>query len=29
MKKIKEIKFKNPSWNFYIDKLNSYAYWEK
>jgi PKHD-type hydroxylase len=29
MKKIKEIKFKNPCWNFYLDKLNSYAYWEK
>jgi len=22
-------KFNNPSWNFYLDKVNSYAYWEK
>ena len=25
----KNIKFNNPSWNFYIDQLNSYAYTEK
>ena len=22
-------KFNNPSWNFYLDQVNSYAYWEK
>ena len=22
-------KINNPSWNFYLDKLNTYAYWEK
>ena len=22
-------KFNNPSWNFYLDKVNTYAYWEK
>lgn len=22
-------KFSNPSWNFYLDKVNTYAYWEK
>ena len=22
-------KFNNPSWNFYLDKINSYAFWEK
>ena len=22
-------KFNNPSWNFYLDKVNSYAFWEK
>ena len=22
-------KINNPSWNFYLDKVNSYAYWEK
>ena len=22
-------KFNNPSWNFYLDEVNSYAYWEK
>ena len=25
----KNIKFNNPSWNFYIDQLNSYAYTKK
>ena len=23
------MKNNNPSWNFYLDKVNSYAYWEK
>ena len=22
-------KLNNPSWNFYLDKINTYAYWEK
>lgn len=22
-------KFNNPSWNFYLDQINTYAYWEK
>jgi PKHD-type hydroxylase len=22
-------KFNNPSWNFYLDKVHTYAYWEK
>ncbi len=22
-------KINNPSWNFYLDKVNTYAYWEK
>jgi len=22
-------RFNNPFWNFYLDKVNTYAYWEK
>jgi hypothetical protein len=28
-KNIKELKFKNSSWNFEVDQVNLYAFWNK